>query len=146
MTVSRIAPWRWLAALFALAVGLGGLLGVASSVSRGASLGALALMALATAGLTALGVWLAVMYWRRLDEAAREAHKWSWFWGGNIALIPLLVGFFVLVERPEFGAPLWPGLEATPGNYVVTGGLAVAFALMAGYGVAWLYWWLWKSR
>ena len=27
--------------------------------------------------------WLALNYWRAIDEAAREAQKWAWFWGGS---------------------------------------------------------------
>lgn len=146
MPSSRIAPWRWLVALFVLAFGLGGVIGVAGAMSQGAGLGALVLMAAAIVTLVALGVWMTAMYWRRIDEAAREAHKWAWFWGGNVALLPLILGFFFLLERPDLGAPLWPGLEATPSGYAVTGGLIVVFALLVGYGLAWLYWWLWKSR
>jgi len=25
-------------------------------------------------------------WWRALDEAAQEAHKWAWWWGGNLGL------------------------------------------------------------
>ena len=146
MPTHRIAPWRWLVALFGLTFGLGSVLGIASAMSRGAGIGVLALVGLVIVGLVALAVWLSAMYWRRIDEAAREAHKWAWFWGGNIALVPLLLGFFVLMERPDLGAPLWPGFEATPAGYVATGGTLVIFALITSYGLAWLYWWLWKSR
>ena len=103
-------------------------------------------MALVVTGLSALAVWLTVMYWRRIDEAAREAHKWAWFWGGNIALIPVMVGFVLLLQRPDLGAPLWPGFPPEPAYYVATGGVIVVFSLLAGYGLAWLAWWLWKSR
>ena len=146
MPGSRIAPWRWLVALFILALGLGGVLGIASSMSRGAGFGLLALMGAVVIGLMALGVWLSAMYWRRIDEAAREGHKWAWFWGGNLSMMALLVGYVFLVERPEVTPPLWPGFEATPSGYVVTGGLVVVIALLLGYGLAWSYWWLWKNR
>ena len=146
MPASRVAPWRWLVALFILAFGLGGVLGIAASMARGANLGLLILMGMVAAGLMALGVWLSAMYWRRIDEAAREAHKWAWFWGGNLAMAPLLVGFIILVERPELTPPLWPGFEAEPSGYVATGGLVVVFSLLLGYGLAYTYWWLWKNR
>ncbi|MGX1744962.1 MULTISPECIES: hypothetical protein [unclassified Brevundimonas] len=37
-----------------------------------------------------LAVFLALhtlYWWRSLDEAAREAHKWAWWWGGNLGLV-----------------------------------------------------------
>lgn len=141
-----IAPWRWIVALFGLSVALGAVLGIFSGMTRGATPVALIVMALVVVGLTALMLWLMAMYWRRIDEAAREAHKWAWFWGANVALIPAVLGFVILLERPDLEAPLWPGFEATPAHYVATGGLIVIGLLMVGYGVAWLGWWLWKGR
>src|SRR5512139_1580297 len=35
-----------------------------------------------------------VVYWRNIDEAAREAHKFAWFWGGTggmLAMLPIAV-------------------------------------------------------
>ena len=146
MAAKQIAPWRWLVALLGLSLGLGATVGIYAAMSREASVGSLILMGLVVAGLMAVGVWLVAMYWRRLDEAAREAHKWAWFWGGNVALLPLIVGLFFLLERPDLQVPLWPGLQAGPAGYVATGGFIVVFTLLIGYSLAWLYWWLWKSR
>ena len=146
MAAKQIAPWRWLVALLGLSLGLGATVGIYAAMSREASVGSLILMGLVVAGLMAVGVWLVAMYWRRLDEAAREAHKWAWFWGGNVALLPLIVGLFFLLERPDLEVPLWPGLQAGPAGYVATGGFIVVFTLLIGYSLAWLYWWLWKSR
>src|SRR5690606_29433021 len=25
-------------------------------------------------------------WWRRADEAVREAHKWAWYWGGSVGM------------------------------------------------------------
>jgi len=146
VAAKQIAPWRWLVALLGLSLGLGATVGIYAAMSREASVGSLILMGLVVAGLMAVGVWLVAMYWRRLDEAAREAHKWAWFWGGNVALLPLIVGLFFLLERPDLQVPLWPGLHAGPAGYVATGGFIVVFTLLIGYSLAWLYWWLWKSR
>ena len=146
MAAKQIAPWRWLVALLGLSLGLGATVGIYAAMSREASVGGLILMGLVLAGLMAVGVWLVAMYWRRIDEAAREAHKWAWFWGGNVALMPLIVGLFFLLERPDLQVPLWPGLQAGPAGYVATGGFIVVFTLLIGYSLAWLYWWLWKSR
>ena len=143
---SRIAPWRWIVALFALSFGLGAVLAVFSAMSREAGPVLIAAMVLVVVGLSALAVWLTTKYWSRIDEAAREAHKWAWFWGGNIAIVPAVLGFVLLVERPDLGTPLLPGFEPTPAHYVATGGLLVLLLLMAGYVIAWVGWWLWKGR
>jgi hypothetical protein len=143
---NRIAPWRWIVALFGLSFGLGALLAIFGSMSQDAGPLVIALMVAIVIGLCALALWLTAMYWRRIDEAAREAHKWAWFWGGNIALLPAVMGFVLLMERPDLGTPLWPGLDPTPAHYVVTGGILVVFLLLIGYGLAWVGWWLWKGR
>jgi len=142
----QIAPWRWIAALFGLCMGLGATLAIFSSMSRGAQPGSLVMMALVLVILIGVGGWLTSMYWRQLDEAAREAHKWAWFWGGNAVILPLMVGFLLLSERPELDVPLWPGFDEGPAGYVATGGMITLFALVFGYSVAWLFWWFWKSR
>lgn len=144
--MSNIAPWRWIVALFGLSFGFGAVLAVFATMTRDADLWALVLMAVVVAGLSALAVWITAMYWRRIDEAAREAHKWAWFWGGNIALVPVMIGFVLLLQRPDLGAPLWPGFDPTPAYYVATGGIIVVFFLIIGYALAWLFWWFWKSR
>lgn len=146
MTSPRTAPWKWLVAVALVSLVLGGLLGAASAMSPGLGLLPMLLVGVLALGLAVLGVWLTAMYWRRLDEAAREAHKWAWFWGGNAVLLPVVLGVLLLMGRPDVPAPLWPGLEASDAGYVATGGLLVILSLIVGYGLAWLYWWLWKSR
>ena len=111
---NRIAPWRWIVALLGLSLGFGAVLAIFGAMSRDAGPLALVLMALVVTGLSALAVWLTSKYWGRIDEAAREAHKWAWFWGGNIALVPVMVGFVTLLQRTDLGAPLWPGVRPEP--------------------------------
>ena len=146
MSGRRIAPWRWLAAFLGLCTGLGAALAIFASMSRGAQPGGWIMMGLIIVGLSAIGAWLVGMYWRQIDEAAREAHKWAWFWGGNAVSLPLLIAFVFLNERPEIGVPLLPGFDAGPAGYVATGGMITMFALLFGYSIAWLFWWLWRSR
>ncbi|MEL7016871.1 MAG: hypothetical protein AAGK60_12515 [Pseudomonadota bacterium] len=54
-------------------------------------------LGLASDSLMAFPSWLApvflvfltggsVFYWRSLDETAREAHKFSWYWGSSIGV------------------------------------------------------------
>ena len=32
----------------------------------------------------AVGLWVCARWWRGLDEAAQEAHKWAWWWGSSL--------------------------------------------------------------
>src|SRR4051812_38918348 len=36
----------------------------------------------------AAALWLPRRYWLAIDEAARDAQKTAWFWGGSLAIIP----------------------------------------------------------
>ena len=88
-----------------------------------------------------LGLWLGIWWWSRVDEAAREAHKWAWFWGGSCGM---LVGFICLLTVSLRGAdmPLPASLGATPHDLLVSGMMAILAFQIVGYGVAWAWWWL----
>ena len=98
-----------------------------------------------TALLLALGmagaIWLSMGWWRRVDEAAREAHKWSWFWGGSCGMA---VGFVCLLTVSMRGAdlPLPTWLGTTPQDLLVSGMMAILFFQIIGYTLAWAWWWL----
>jgi hypothetical protein len=86
----------------------------------------------------ALGfLWL---YWRRLDEAAKEAQKFAWFVGSTAALVltaPIMLFF-------RLGAlPLPHGV--TPGVYFGLGWALLAFSQLLGFLIAWAGWW-WAKR
>lgn len=146
MTQNRVPPWAWLMAAMAFGLVVGGALGFFSGGNEGRVEMPGLLLGLDFSALLGLLMWLTAIYWRRLDEAAREAHKWAWFWGGNVALVPLVVGFAILTSNPDTPVPMLLGMEPTPAGYVATGGLIVVLTLLAGYTLAWLFWWLWKSR
>lgn len=86
------------------------------------------------------------MAWRRTDEAAREAHKIAWFWGGSFALIALLVVLpfvAVLVFHARFGPIFTPGAaERSPVTVLLAGVALAAVVQAAGYLVVWSAWWL----
>ena len=90
-----------------------------------------------------LAVFLALhtlYWWRALDEAAREAHKWAWWWGGNLGFI---VGGAAVVIAALAGVNLLPA--AVPHNDALSLFLFVSAAVAAqavGYGVAWCGWWI----
>ncbi len=90
-----------------------------------------------------LAVFLALhtLYsWRALDEAAREAHKWAWWWGGNLGFI---VGGAAVVIAALAGVNLLPAAVPHTDAALIALGVAAAFAAQAvGYGVAWCGWWI----
>ena len=118
----------------------GGVLGFMGATGGLPVLTAPVAAAVGLGGLGILGV-LSIVYWRRLDEAAREAHKWAWFWGGGaglfvaLALLPLLLadGAAAVVLDEFAGASNGP---------VVTGVLIVFCFQCVGYAIAWICWWL----
>lgn len=93
------------------------------------------LLILALVPILSLACWL---YWRRLDEAAREAHKFAWYWGGSIGL-GIAGAAMVVVQRSglEF---LPPGMPA--GELVAFGITLCMVAQVVCYGLVWAWWWL----
>ena len=92
------------------------------------------------ASLVAVAVffWVCVVYWRNIDEAAREAHKFAWFWGGTGGLLSMLpLGALVGNERL-----LAVFSERSPGEWVALGFLALLTAQLIGYALVWVGWWL----
>ena len=84
---------------------------------------------------------------RSIDEAAREAHKSAWFWGGCGGMAVAGV-FIILASLPPVAAisipSIFPG-RSDPAAYAVTGAAALALLMTAGYTLAWAWWW-WKRR
>ncbi|MEG2731040.1 MAG: hypothetical protein RR935_11020, partial [Brevundimonas sp.] len=90
-----------------------------------------------------LAVFLALntyYWWRDLDEAAREAHKWAWWWGGNIGFIVGAAGF---LGAALAGVDLLPARIPHTDVALIAAGFIAAFAAQAiGYGIAWCGWWI----
>ncbi|WP_296819510.1 hypothetical protein [Brevundimonas sp.] len=97
-------------------------------------------------GLAVGVLWACLAYWRRLDEAAREAHKFAWYWGGSAGLgvAGLAIGYLAgLGETADLG---WLGLDGSASSYLIVGALLVVAAQVVGYVLVWAGWWLWKGR
>jgi hypothetical protein len=87
-------------------------------------------------------LWACVYWWRRTDEAAREAHKWAWFWGATVGLAALGVVLPQLIYTGA-GVRLAGALAMTEDNHLVMFGLLLAVGVqLVGYTVAWTVWWL----
>lgn len=92
------------------------------------------------AGLTVFLALHTLYWWRSLDEAAKEAHKWAWWWGGNLGLV---VGGAGVVAATLMDVNLRPAfMPPSDAPLVATGVLGVFAAQAVGYGVAWCGWWM----
>jgi hypothetical protein len=94
--------------------------------------------------MMALSLWLGVAWMARIDEAAREAHKASWFYGGSGGLA---VGgvFIILASTPpaaRLTLPAWFDGRTDPAAYAATGAVGLMTLMLIGYGVVWGWWWL----
>ncbi|MGA0607762.1 hypothetical protein ACO2Q0_17360 [Phenylobacterium sp. VNQ135] len=89
-------------------------------------------------------VWLTRLYWLRIDEAAREAQKTAWFWGGSIGAV---VGFALMMMQGARDLTFW-GLvppDASPIVFVQAGAFGVVLGQLAGFFIGWAIWW-WRMR
>lgn len=80
-------------------------------------------------------------WWTRLDEVAREAHKFAWYWGGSVGMgVAGLI--LIMVDSGAIVAPqLFPGAHSE----FAVGAMTVMLAQIVGYLVAWAGWW-WSHR
>ena len=91
-------------------------------------------------GLIAGGL-ISIPYWRRIDEAAREAHKAAWMWGGSIVSIVAIGGAALLYAlQPPLTLPAFLG-EASPATWVAVSISSFIHAQILAYGVVWAVWW-----
>lgn len=92
--------------------------------------------------VSAITLPMTIIWWRGADEAVREAHKWSWFWGGSVGMV---LTFALLGADAVFdGAWLSPFLNGTLTLAdAFRGGIFMVLSLMtAGYVIVWALWWL----
>ncbi|WP_292050553.1 MULTISPECIES: hypothetical protein [unclassified Brevundimonas] len=90
-----------------------------------------------------LGSFVYGAYWMKsIDEAAQEAHKWSWYWGGSAALTVGMV-MFVLSFAPATEKWDVPTLHhrTDPVAYAASGAFGLMLLLIIGYSIAWAWWW-----
>ena len=94
--------------------------------------------------LIAAGGWLTLVYWRAIDEAAKEAQKWAWLWGGSAGMavsLLLLIG----AARGLFGLDAMIPPHEAPGQLMVLGAGVVVLGQVLGWLAAWALWW-WRRR
>lgn len=93
------------------------------------------------AGSLAAAAWIGAVYWRTLDEVAREAQKWGWYWGGTTGLVvaAILVGIF-----PD-RVVAWAGTQLSQTDLVLLTGQLIIGVQLIGFLVGWAVWW-WRRR
>jgi len=83
------------------------------------------------------GLW----WWVKLDEAAREAHKWAFWWGGSAGMA---LGAVLLLTLTAWSETVltsgWIG--ETPTDAFKAGVVAILLFQVIGYAIAWAAWWL----
>ena len=93
--------------------------------------------------LAAFAMWFGAAWMKSIDEAAQEAHKWSWYWGGTSGMAVAMI-FYMLHYLPEsvnWHVPTLMGRN-DPVAYAVSGGAFVVILMLVGYTIAWALWWL----
>ena len=95
-------------------------------------------------GLLVPAAWLTCLYWRRLDEAAKEAQKAAWYWGGSLGMG---IGFIAVVLMTSADATVGGLLpaDASPTQYVQAGAIGMMLVQLVGFVSAWALWW-WSKR
>lgn len=95
--------------------------------------------------LLMIGSMAAGIAWMRsIDEAAQEAHKWAWYWGGSggMAVGGVLICLATLPQAGSIRIPSWLDGRTDPAAYATTGAFAMMLLMLIGYIVAWVWWWL----
>jgi hypothetical protein len=95
----------------------------------------------------AVGLWISLKWMASIDEAAREAHKWAWFWGGSsgMAVGGILVIMASLPQSQALRIPAWYADRTDPAAYAATGAFGMMILMIIGYAIAWGWWW-WARR
>ena len=91
------------------------------------------------AAVLAITIWLVLSYWARIDEAAKEAQKSAWLWGGSAGMA---VGFVAdgVLSLPQV-YPEVRGAVLHLGGALLVGGAVVAVGAVIGFLIAWAIWW-----
>jgi hypothetical protein len=102
-----------------------------------------------TGGSAVWAIAMVTLYWRRLDEASREAQRSAMLWGGFYGLLAAMAGGVAIAFSPA--ASSWiadtttklsdgGGAPATTHAFLI----GIAFAAVCtviGFSIAWAIWW-----
>lgn len=87
--------------------------------------------------------WVGLAWMRSIDEAAREAHKSAWYWGGTAGMAVGGVGV-ILATLPQAESLSFAAFEGRtdPAAYMAAGAMGMMLLMLVGYSIAWDVWWL----
>lgn len=127
--------------LFAAGVVVGYLEGSGRRIGDGAAAWVLGSFAVVAMGLS---LWIGAQWMRSIDEAAQEAHKWAWYWGGSagMAVGGALVILSSLPQAQGIRLPAWYAGRTDPVAYAASGAFGLLLLMLGGYLIAWAWWWL----
>jgi hypothetical protein len=92
-------------------------------------------------GIMVAAFWLACVYWRRIDEAAKAAQKTAYFWGASLGG-GVGIAVCALLGKPfAAGYAHWLSGLAPQVSHLVLGGLIVLVVQTLGFLAAWAMWW-----
>ena len=150
-TKSRILS-RSVGALVGLVVAIfvgGAVIGYLKASGAPIDVGAISFWVIAAIALvTMTGAMVVGAAWMRsIDEAAQEAHKSAWYWGGSGGMAIGGVLLILAAAQPAASLDLSPFLGRTdPAAYAAAGAFAMLTLMLIGYGVVWAWWWLSRTR
>ena len=130
---------------FAICLIAGGVLGFLQNYEGAAAFEARSLVwviAVIAAVIAIVGFAYGAYWMKSIDEAAQEAHKWSWYWGGSAGLA---VGMMICLlsmapQSAQWAIPAMNG-RTDPFAYAITGAFGLMVIMLIGYGIAWAWWW-----
>ena len=136
-------------ALIALVAVAGFVVGYLSAAGADIDAARVSLWVVAVIAVVSMAGAMAVTigWMRSIDEAAREAHKSAWFWGGcgGMAVGGVLVIIASVPQAAAFDIPAALGIRNDPAALMALGAAALALLMTAGYTLAWAWWW-WRRR
>ena len=93
-------------------------------------------------------ILVGTLWMRSIDEAAREAHKAAWYWGGSggMAAGGVLMILSFLPQAANISIPSFLSGRTDPAAYAVTGAVGMMSIMMIGYLIVWAWWWIVRSR
>jgi hypothetical protein len=137
------------ALLFAIVFIAGGVVGYLEASGRLSNADGIPLWVIGGFAIAAMavGLWISLKWMKSIDEAAQEAHKWAWFWGGSsgMAVGGVLVIMASLPQSQALRIPAWYADRTDPAAYAATGAFGMMILMIIGYAIAWGWWW-WARR
>ncbi|CAN5201455.1 hypothetical protein BH10PSE1_BH10PSE1_10800 [soil metagenome] len=134
------------AGFLAFAFIAGGVIGYLDASGVVLELGTIAFWFAALVAVTVMvaAIWVGALWMRSIDEAAREAHKAAWYWGGSsgMAVGGVLMILAILPGAGSVALPVVMDGRTDPAIYAATGAFALMILMLIGYGVVWAWWWL----